>query len=182
MIILIDIIYLLFLAIIIFWLGSLFVVQVIGAPSVFANKNAIRKAFNLAGLKKGQLVLDLGCGDARSLIIAVKEFGAKGIGIERSPYCFIKAKLNVWKLKEKNIRIYFGNFQKYANLLKESDVVYMYLLNQVLAEKETWFFQNIGFKTRIVSLAFKFRKHKPVGETKVINLGKKTKVRLYIKK
>jgi SAM-dependent methyltransferase len=39
----------------------------------------------LAGTTKNDVVYDLGCGDGRIVIAAVKEFGARGVGIDIDP-------------------------------------------------------------------------------------------------
>ena len=39
----------------------------------------------LAGVKAGDVVYDLGCGDGRIVIAAAKEFGARGVGIDIDP-------------------------------------------------------------------------------------------------
>ena len=130
----------------------------------------------LAGRVK---VLDLGCGDARSLIIAAREFEAKGVGIERSPYCYLKSKLNVFLSGQKNIRILFGDFQKYEREIMKADVVYVYLLNSALKKIEVWIFASLKNNAKIVSLCFEFPNHKPKRIMETTNLGRKTKLRLY---
>lgn len=155
----------------------------LGAPSVYSNDQAIRDAFKLAGLKSGQCVVDLGCGNAKSLIIAAKEFGAQGIGVERSPYCFLQAKFRVWQSSEsKNIKIYFGNFSRLEKELRKADVVYLYLLNSILVKIESWLFSNLQPEAKVVSLAFEFLKRQPAQAAQTINLGRKTTIRLYLKK
>jgi precorrin-6B methylase 2 len=181
MLIIIEIILIIVLSGVAFWQGCLIFAQVAGSPTVYANKLAILEACKLAGLKKGQILIDLGCGDGRSLIIAAKEFKARGIGIERSPYCYLKSKLNVFLSGQKNIEILFGDIQKYGSLLKNTDVVYVYLLNSALAKMENWFFDSISNKTKIVSLAFSFPNHKPNQIIKVKNLGRMTNLSLYMK-
>jgi len=147
---------------------------------VYANRQAIRDGFKLAGLKKGETVLDLGCGDARSLLIASKEFGAKGIGVEKSLYCYLLANLKVWIAGErKNVKILLGDFNRLEQYIPQADVIYLYLLNSVLAKKEDWIFGLISKKCRIVSLSFTFVKHKPLKSADTVSLGKETKVRLY---
>jgi len=182
MVITIEIIMIIVLLVVAFWQASLIYAQVLGAPSVYANKDAILEACKLAGLKKGQTLLDLGCGDGRSLIIASKEFGAFGIGIERSPYCYLKSKLNVYLSGQKNIKILYGDIQKYDDEVKKADVIYVYLLNSVLAKIENWLFATIGNKTKIVSLAFKFPNYKPKEIIRVKNLRRITNLALYSKK
>ncbi|MFA7254144.1 MAG: hypothetical protein WC107_06355 [Patescibacteria group bacterium] len=175
-------IFLLVLIIALFWQGALLWATLTGSPIVYANKNAVRDTLKLANIKKGELVVDLGCGNAQSLIMATKEFGARGLGVDRSLYSYLKSKLNVFLSgQSKNIEIVLGDFQKIEKKLKSADVIYLYLLNETLVQIEPWFFDHIGDKTRVVSLAFWFPRHEPVAETETFNLGKITKARLYCK-
>lgn len=163
-----------------FWLLCLIVAQIAGSPTVYSNKKAIVDCLKLAGLKKGETVVDLGCGNARSLIIAANQFGAKGVGVERSPFCVIHSRLAVWLSgNSKNIKILSGDFKKAEKYLADADVVYLYLLNTTLRKLETWYFKSIGDKTRTVSLAFSFGKHEPKKIIDTYTLGHDTKARLY---
>jgi len=172
---------LLFLIWIIFWQGSLLFALLIGAPIVYSSPRAIRDSLELAKLKKGETILDLGCGSGRTLIIAAREFGAQGIGIDRSLFCVFKARLNVYLAgQSKNIKIYRKSFTNAKHEIKQADVIYLYLLNSTLKQIEDWFFSVVGEKTRVISLAFEFVTHKPLTEVKTVALGKVTKARLYI--
>lgn len=181
--IIIEIVFIIFMFWMIFWQGSMLVAAVTGPPIVYSSYDGIRDAFKLAKLKKGETVVDLGCGNGRTLIIAAKEFGAKGIGIDRSLFCVLKAKLNIYLSGEsKNIEIHFKPFEKAAEKIKKADVVYVYLWPSTLAKIEPWLFEQIKPTTRVVSLAFKFAKKKPDSEIKTMNLGMKMSVWLYTKK
>ena len=49
----------------------------------------VRKMLELAQVRPGDIVYDLGCGDARIPIIAIQEFGAtKAVGYEINPYLY----------------------------------------------------------------------------------------------
>ncbi len=157
------------------WQISLLISAFSGAPTVYAKEKIIKKAFEMAYLKSGQVVIDLGCGNARSLIIAAKEFGAKGIGIEISPFYFILAKLNVaLHHQTKNIKIYYGNILKYENLINKADLIYVYLLEKLLAKIEPIIFKNLKRNASVVSLTFNFTGRKP--------LKKNTSPKIYIYK
>lgn len=165
-----------------FWQVSSIWATLFGSPIVYSRKQAVSDSLHLAGVEKGDLVLDLGSGDGRSLIIAAKEFRAKGIGVDRSLFCYIRSKINVFLAGEtKNIRIIRGDFKVAEKFLKTADVVYLYLLNTTLAEIEDWLFGSIGNKTKIVSLVFWFPKHKPIAEIKTFTLGREAKARLYVR-
>lgn len=182
MILVILILFLIIAFLILFWQFNLLYVAVLGTPIVYASDKAIIDAFKLTGLKKDNLVVDLGCGNGKSLIIAAKEFSAKGVGVDLSLYCYLKSKLNVFLAGEtKNVKIIWGDFKKAEPDLKKADVVYIYLLNSVLKKIEPWFFQSIDKKTRVVSLSFEFPNHKPIKIIETINLNKKTNIRLYKK-
>ncbi len=166
----------------IFWQSSLLWAALTGVPIVYSWRGAVEDSFKLAGLKSGETVIDLGSGDGKTLIMAAKTFGAKGIGVDRSIWCYLKAKLNVWLAGEtNNIKIIRGDFRSVEKELKTADVVYVYLLDQVLAQIEEWLFSSIGDKTRVVSLSFLFKIRKPISEAGTRNLFQDTKARLYKK-
>lgn len=67
-----------------------------GVPWVPSRKNTIALMLKMAELKPGLKVYDLGCGDARLLIRAEKEYGIRGVGYENAPLAIIMAFLNKW--------------------------------------------------------------------------------------
>lgn len=164
----------------IFWLLCMIFAQIFGAPTVHSSRQAVRDALKLSNLKKDELIIDLGCGSARVLIMAAKEFGARGIGVDRSPYCYLISKLNVFLSgQSKKIKIIYGGFNKAERLLRKADVVYLYLLNSANKKIEKWLFRNISTKTRVVSLAFTFESHTPKKTVETKTLYRKTMARVY---
>ena len=116
-----DVFFLLLALIVFVWTISGIIALACGAPAVYADSRAIAEIFRLAKVKKNQVILDLGCGDARSLIIAAKNYGVQGIGLEVSPFAYLKAKLNVvFSGRSKNIKIYFGDVRKAKNEIKKA--------------------------------------------------------------
>ena len=64
-----------------------FAIPAIGeeVPFVTSPDNVTLEMLKLAGVKRGDHVLDLGSGDGRIVILAAKRFGATGVGVEIDP-------------------------------------------------------------------------------------------------
>ena len=156
-----NIIFLIFALVILLWQVSLIVAIIAGAPTVYSRDRVIIEAFKGVSLKKNQLVVDLGCGNARSLVIASRKFGAKGVGIEISPFYYLWAKINVLAHGEaKNIKIKFGNIRNNKEDIRNADVIYLYLFDKILGEIEPWIFRLAKPHSKIISLAFSFKNHR----------------------
>lgn len=167
---------------ILIWQVHLLIAAIFGAPVVATNKMALKDAFDLAELKPGQCVVDLGCGSAKALIFASKKYGAKGIGIERSPLFYVLSKINVWLSgQSKNIIIIFADIDKAKKYIKKANVVYLYLIPATMKQIEEWLFQSISHDTRIISLSFSFPSHQPIKTVDTRQLWQTTKIRLYQK-
>jgi len=55
------------------------------APYVSSPAKIVDRMLELANIRPGETVYDLGCGDGRILIAAVKNYKAKAVGVEISP-------------------------------------------------------------------------------------------------
>ena len=55
------------------------------APYVSSPNKVVDRMLELANVRPGETVYDLGCGDGRILIAAVKNYKAKAVGVEISP-------------------------------------------------------------------------------------------------
>ena len=86
----------------------------------------------LAEVKSEETVYDLGCGDARILVMAAQKFGARGVGVELDAEVFALALQNVRRNRlEERITLVRGNM--FEADLRDADVVALYLLPQALA-------------------------------------------------
>lgn len=117
------------------------------------SRKHIRRMLEMAELKPGELVYDLGCGDGRVLIIAAKEFGAKGVGIEVDPLRFRIAR---WKVRraglEDRIELIQGTFNKQD--ISPADVVTLYLVQQMINRLAPRLVRELRPGTRLVSNTF----------------------------
>ena len=57
----------------------------INAPYVPSSDKVASAMLKLAGVSKSDIVYDLGCGDGRIVILAAKQYGAHGTGIDLNP-------------------------------------------------------------------------------------------------
>jgi SAM-dependent methyltransferase len=129
-----------------------------GSPWVPSNRNTIALMLKEAKLKPKQMVYDLGCGDARLLIKAEKEFGTRGVGFENAPIAYGAAILNKW-IKRSNVELKCKNFFKES--LKAADVVFLYLGPEVQKKLAPKILKECRPGTTIISNTFHLPKFKP---------------------
>ncbi|MEO8052456.1 MAG: methyltransferase domain-containing protein [Acidobacteriota bacterium] len=67
------------------------------APYVASPTQVVDRMLELANIKPGETVFDLGAGDGRVLIAAVEKYKAKAVGVEISPGLVAKATANIEK-------------------------------------------------------------------------------------
>ncbi len=97
------------------------------APDFHTPPTVVDGMLRAAKVQPGETVYDLGCGDGRILIAAVRDFGAKGVGVEMSRDIYEKTVASVKALNyQDRIRIIHGNALQVD--LTSADVVTLYLL------------------------------------------------------
>jgi len=97
------------------------------APFVPSPPQVVEKMLEAAGVKPGETVYDLGCGDGRILITAARKYGARGVCIELSPELAERTARQVRALGlQDRIRVIQGNLLDAD--LRSADVVTLYLL------------------------------------------------------
>lgn len=169
---------LLFLLFFLFWLISMMVSSLTRAPYVATASNAFAKALELAKPQKGEVVYDLGCGDARVLRFAAFKYGTRGIGYEISPYCNLMSAIKNWHAGMGN-KVQIRKESLLNADFENADVVYMYLTNSILDVIEKELFTQIKPSCRVVTIAFWFKHHQAVKTINVRQLGRDTKAYLY---
>ena len=110
----------------------------IEVPYVPTDEKAVAAMLKMANVKEGDTVYDLGCGDGRIVIAAVKDFKAKrGLGIDFDPERLKDCEKSVEAAKlspeqKKALTFKHGDVLKMtADDFKDVDVVTMYLLPSV---------------------------------------------------
>jgi uncharacterized protein (TIGR03000 family) len=139
----------------------------------------------VAKVGKNDVVYDLGCGDARMVITAVKKFGAKkGIGIELDPKMVAESKANVKKAGlENKIDIREGDVLKVKDLA-DANVVLLYMGDDINLRLRPILKSTLKPGSRVVSHRFTMGDWKPDLQSTVDSTtGDKCEVLMwYIKK
>jgi ribosomal protein L11 methylase PrmA len=122
-------------------------------PYVPTTEAAVQEMLKLAGVKKSDVVYDLGCGDGRIVIAAAKNFGARGVGIDINPVRIAEAKENAKTAGvEKLVR--FEENDLFLADIREATVVTLFLLPQINLKLRPKLLQDLKPGTRIVSNTF----------------------------
>jgi len=144
------------------------------SPFVPTTTRAAHKILKHSGIKKGDIVYDIGAGDGRLIHYAERDYGAKATGFEINPFIYYWARFKQILLgwKGKMIR---------ANLFKQNisnaNVIVCYMTPSTLKKFQDHFVKKLKKGTKIISYAFKVGTLKPF---KIIPKDKKTsKVWIY---
>ena len=122
-------------------------------PYVPTTEAAVQAMLKLAGVKKSDVVYDLGCGDGRIVIAAAKSFGARGVGIDINPVRIGEAKENARTAGvEKLVR--FEENDLFQADIREATVVTLFLLPHINLKLRPKLLQDLKPGTRIVSNTF----------------------------
>jgi ubiquinone/menaquinone biosynthesis C-methylase UbiE len=120
----------------------------------------------LAGLKSGETVYDLGCGDGRILFSAAKNFNAKAVGVELSGTLVRRTREQSETLGlADQVKVIQGDMMQVD--LKDADVVTLYLITEANDQLRPKFEKELKPGARVVSLEFKMRGWKPSKVEKV---------------
>ena len=91
----------------------------------------VDKMLEVARVKPSDVVYDLGCGDARSLVTAAKRYGAKGVGFEIDPRVAELARENVRENGVEDL-VTIEETNIFDVDLSPASVVFLYLTQRLL--------------------------------------------------
>ncbi|MGQ9916155.1 MAG: class I SAM-dependent methyltransferase [Bryobacteraceae bacterium] len=136
------------------------------APYVSSPQPIVVKMLEIAGLKSGQTLYDLGCGDGRIVATAAKEFGARAVGVELSPALAKRARRAVESMGlQEQVKIIEGDMMQVD--LSDADVVALYLLTEANEQLRPKLEKELKPGARVVSLEFRIKGWKPSRVEKV---------------
>lgn len=122
----------------------------LGAPFLPILGRDGHAALDLAGLKSGETLIDLGSGDGRLLLVAA-ERGAYAIGYEINPLLYLWSLMRCLRHRDK-IKIHLGDF--WHTKLPPADVIYVFLIKRYTARLDAKLKADLKSPTRVVSYVF----------------------------
>ena len=141
---------LIFILLIFFLILSFFT----GAPFIMMRRKEAERMIELAKIKKGERVYDLGSGDGRLVIMAAKK-GARAIGFEINPFLVLISWVRIlFSGVRKNATVKWRNF--WGQDVSNADVILLYLIYQHMERMEKKLLSELKPGTRVISYTFKF--------------------------
>ena len=127
-----------------------------GVPYLATDRKRVMHMIELAKIKKGEKVVDLGSGDGR-IVIAMAQKGAKAHGYELNLLYIVISKWNIRKHHLENIaHIHWQNF--FTTDLSSFDVITCFGIPYVMDRIEKKLYKEVRPKSRIVINSFPFKK------------------------
>lgn len=135
-------------------------VVLFGAPFLPTLKARVPEALDLAKLKPGQTLIELGSGDGR-VLKAAAERGAKAVGYELNPLLVIYSKILTIRYR-KNVKVVWGNY--WHKKWPAADVMFVFLLQPYMEKLHKRIIQEYPKGIDLVSFAFTIPTKQPAKE------------------
>ena len=130
------------------------------APFVQTPLEVAKKMLELAQIKSGESLFDLGCGDGRLIILAAKDIGAQSTGIELREDLVERARTEIKRLNlEGKVKVIHGNFFDVS--VTDANVVTLYLTSSANERLRPKLEAELKPGSRVVSHDFKVPGWKP---------------------
>ena len=124
------------------------------APWVPVPRFDVERLLELARLKPGEIIYDLGCGDGRLLIKAAQTYDVKAIGFEVSLLPYFLARWHVARSGVgERVKIHYRNF--WSAPLGQADVIVTFLTPRAMQRLSLKIPTELKPGARLVSYAFK---------------------------
>lgn len=152
----------LLLLIVIIVAGAFALAGFVGAPYVPILRQDTRALLELADLKPGQTLVDLGSGDGRLLRAAAAQ-GIRCIGYEINPFMVAISKILCWRYR-RLVSIHLADLWQID--IPPADVVYVFLMPKFMAKLDQRLKTQIHQRTRVISYAFEIPNQPQIAHNK----------------
>lgn len=126
----------------------------------------VEAMLEMAGVKKGDVLYDLGSGDGRIPITAAKSHGIRAVGIDIDPQRIAEANANAKQAGVTGL-VSFRNEDLFEADFREASVVTLYLLPELNERLRPKLLRELKPGTRIVSHAFAMGDWEPEAQREV---------------
>jgi precorrin-6B methylase 2 len=139
--------------------GAGYAQESVGAPAVLrtpdvryepSEMDVVQAMLRMADVKPGDVVYDLGCGDGRIVIAAVRQANARGVCVDIDPRRIAESRENA-RLAGVSDRIRFLNQDLLATDISSATVVMLFLSGQLNLKVRPKLLRELKSGTRIVS-------------------------------
>jgi len=113
----------------------------------------VDRMLDVAGVRTGDVVYDLGCGDGRMVIAAAKKFATRGVGVDLDPARIREARANAKKAGVEHL-VTFEVADMFETDVSEATVVMLYLLPELNRRLKPKLLAELRPGARIVSHDF----------------------------
>jgi SAM-dependent methyltransferase len=151
------------------------------APDVHyepTSPDVVEVMLRLANVKAGEVVYDLGCGDGRIVIAAVREFGARGVCVDIDPQRIAESQENARAAGVAD-HIRFLNQDLFVTDVSEAAVVMLFLSPALNLKARPKLLRELKPGTRVVSHWHDMGDWKPQKTMRVISSGRERSVYLW---
>jgi len=131
---------------------------ILGAPFVPTHRQSVKLALDLADLKPGQHLLDLGAGSG-TLVVAAARRGLDATGIEINPFLWLIASIRLWPYR-KQARVLLGDY--WHTTWPETDCIYLFLIGRYMERFSMELKKRIDRPVTVISYTFEVPGLKPV--------------------
>jgi hypothetical protein len=135
---------------------------IVGAPYLPILRRDSTALLDLASLKPGQTIIDLGCGDGRFLRAAAQR-GYRGIGYEINPLLYLVSLIVTWRYRHL-ITIRWRDF--WSAKLPPSDAIYVFLIERLMPKLHAKLARDITTPTHVISYVFAIPGQPPIKTTR----------------
>ena len=134
-------------------------VLLVGAPYLPTLAPQVQAALELADLRAGDTLLELGCGDGRVLLAAARQ-GINVVGYELNPLLALVAWLRSRRYR-RQVRVVWGNF--WHQPWPPAQAIFVFLLPKYMSKLDTKIVQYSHKPVKLVSFAFNLPGKRPAG-------------------
>jgi SAM-dependent methyltransferase len=138
------------------------VAAVTGAPWLPTMRREAEAALDLAQLKPGQTIIDLGSGDGRLLAAAARR-GYRAIGYEINPFMYLVS-LIVTRRYRRLVTIRLADFWHVP--LPPADAIYVFLIQRLMPRLDAKLTRELTQPTLVISFVFAIPDRQPTVTTK----------------